>query len=122
MSHSHTKTTTLNSSEPPIMRADVYDTGVLVRSNLLLPHFPAVVVAAGFRHKDFDDAVTAPVVYDDFPSRTHSGNRDPSRDTYDWVVLALPPPFGGCVCGSFPAKQNLYDLIMNIMTSIISGW
>lgn len=91
------------------MGAHVYDTRVLVRSNLLLPHFPAVVVAARFRHEDLDDAVTAPVVYDNFPSRTHSGgNRDPSRDTYDWAVFALPSLFGGWVCGSFPAKQNLY--------------
>lgn len=58
------------------MGAHVYNTRVLVRSNLLLPHFSAVVVAAGFRHEDFDDAVTAPVVYNDFPSRTHSGSRD----------------------------------------------
>lgn len=74
MSHSQTKIATAVSSEPPIMRTDVYNTRVLVRSNLLLPNFPAVVVAAGFRHKDLDDAMTAPVVYDDFPSRTHSGN------------------------------------------------
>lgn len=49
----------------------MYDTRVLVRSNFLFPHFPAVVVAAGFRHKDFDDAVAAPVVYDDLPPCAH---------------------------------------------------
>lgn len=59
----------------------MYDTGVLVRSNFLLPNLPAVVVAAGLRHEDLDDAVTAPVVNDDFSSCTHFRDGDTVGDT-----------------------------------------
>lgn len=106
-SHSQTNTITSVSSKPAIMRADVYDTRVLVRSDLLLPHFPAVVVAAGFRHKDLDDAVPAPVVYDDFPSRTHSGKpgfRPETRMT-GLFLLCRRCLVDGCVT-VFPPSRN----------------
>lgn len=50
----------------------MYDTGVLVRGDLLLLDPPAVIVAAGLRHEDLDNPVTATVMDDDLPSCAHS--------------------------------------------------
>lgn len=78
------------------MRAHMYDAGVLVRGNLLLPDFPAVVVTAGLRHEDLDNPVAAPMMDNDFPPRTH-GDWGVVADTCRWGVLALPVHGRGCV-------------------------
>lgn len=51
----------------------MYDTGILIRSDLLLPDLPAAVVAAGLRHEDLDNLVAAPMMDDDFSPGTHAG-------------------------------------------------
>lgn len=53
----------------------MYDTRVLVRGDLLLLDPPAVIVAAGLRHEDLDNPVTATVMDDDLSACTHDQDR-----------------------------------------------
>lgn len=68
----------------------MYDTGVLVRGDLLLLDPPAVIVAAGLRHEDLDNPVAASVVDDDLSACTHSNDQDRRRLVPLGLVLALP--------------------------------
>lgn len=70
----------------------MYHTRILIRGDLFLSDLPAVVVAAGFRHEDLDDLMTAPMVNDDFPPSTHSESGRPRL-----CPSALRAPLSGCV-------------------------
>lgn len=88
------------------MRANVYDTGILVRGNLLLPDLPAVIIAAGLRHEDLDYPVSTPMVDDNFSSGAH----------VDWdCCTRIGGLFGshvlgcGCRCGELLVPSLIYD-------------
>lgn len=80
------------------MRANVYDTRILVRGDLLLPDLPAVVVAARLRDEDLEDAVAAAVVDNDLSPGAHGGGQGPLAGVLLGERSLAPRPWlWGCV-------------------------
>lgn len=69
----------------------MYDTGVLIRCNLLFPDLPAVIITAGLRYEDLDYPVAAPMVDDNLSPCTHDTVKlDRQRIVPMMFILALP--------------------------------